>query len=83
MGFYLIQELEKRVYDMGAHSIISWDPNIINSKLRRILTKRGYIPIKQGSDFVFRNISNSKKYDWDNIKNKILINRLMNLGSIY
>tara|TARA_Y100000589_G_scaffold295934_1_gene302748 strand:- start:1942 stop:3081 length:1140 start_codon:yes stop_codon:yes gene_type:complete len=83
IGNALINELEKRVFNMGAHSIYTWDPNINYSIFRNILRRQGFIFLNKGSDFVFKNISNDKKFDWDNLSEKFLFTRLMNLGSVF
>jgi len=83
IGNALINELEKRVFDMGAHSIYTWDPNINNSIFRNCLRRKGFIFLDKGSDFVFKNISNDKRFDWENLSENFLFTRLMNLGSIF
>ncbi|MBO8234266.1 GNAT family N-acetyltransferase [Prochlorococcus marinus XMU1419] len=83
IGNALINELEKRVFNMGAHSIYTWDPNINNSIFRNCLRRKGFIFFNKGSDFVFKNISNDKRYNWENLSENFLFTRLMNLGSIF
>ena len=79
----LMSELEKRAFNMGAHSIYSWDPNIYESSLRKCLKRKGFIYMNKGSNFVFKNISNQKKYNWETLESSFVFSRLMNLGSIF